>query len=1025
MNMIMGPNGTGKSTFVAAVALGLGFNPSALGRSKNTAEFIKYDTSCATIEIILKCENFDDNPNLLPYVTIKRGIRRVNVDECENDFFINGNITTQKTVLQFAAELGVQITNLCQFLPQDKVSEFAKMTPEMLLIETMKAAASEATFSQFGELVDLRKQERSIAKTLENDTKELANNQRNINELVEIRRRAAEREERRKKLDLLKKKRPWILYQDERSRCINLKKEYDGLKAELEAATLEADQDLFNEIKRVESSLKQSVNRLKQLSARVRSSKGEVELLHSESFSLGSKIDSIKTGILKHRILLVETREKYEKDRQALRRTEEELAVLKEQTERVDDLTLNVGAGDAELNRISNQIGDVEIKLNELNTEKDVITERSTILRDKETKTFKKIEDIRSIRTRRIDALSRANKDTHSAARWLKENQDHFHGKLIGPICLELNVKNDRMAQAVESVISRSVLVSFVCDNFEDYEEFGRICEEKGWRGVNSILLENYSEGATLPQSPLSRKELKSLGFDCLLSDLIEGPEMIIWALHDMAKIHLIPVCLASGSNNIDISGCERIRSISKFLSPESFYEIRHSRYNDRDVATRSSPLKPGFILSLDVGANDSNIPELQSQLDYFREQLKLEQESMREVLGKFDGLQRILVSLKDRQEECKEMRKNALVKKAEFKKKDIAHIKLRKEVRDSLKFLQEQADEGEPLEELKHLIRERAGIVSKLRESLERLNDLVVMAGVEDMEGRLITLKLRHLEGLRDQKKGLHENLRRRIEFASNDWTASKERAKSLLEIAGMEGLTEEAKTAFATLPNGIEDLDRAILEEEARLRATGSGERFTSQNSDDLERKSMSIRELELKITRIRSEIQNIKQKIDEIRPIWLHAVTEMISKISEKFQDFMTKLDNGGLIKLDEPTNPSDFDSYNLEIQVKFRADEELQRLTSQRHSGGEKSVSTILFLMSLQELSRAPFRVVDEINQGMDVINERKVHALMVETATASRGKQAQYFLITPKLLTGLEYNEKMHMLCIYNGLGVMN
>ena len=136
-------------------------------------------------------------------------------------------------------------------------------------------------------------------------------------------------------------------------------------------------------------------------------------------------------------------------------------------------------------------------------------------------------------------------------------------------------------------------------------------------------------------------------------------------------------------------------------------------------------------------------------------------------------------------------------------------------------------------------------------------------------------------------------------------------------------------------------------------------------------------------------------------------------------------MTKLDNGGLIKLDEPTNPSDFDSYNLEIQVKFRADEELQRLTSQRHSGGEKSVSTILFLMSLQELSRAPFRVVDEINQGMDVINERKVHALMVETATASRGKQAQYFLITPKLLTGLEYNEKMHMLCIYNGLGVMN
>ena len=62
------------------------------------------------------------------------------------------------------------------------------------------------------------------------------------------------------------------------------------------------------------------------------------------------------------------------------------------------------------------------------------------------------------------------------------------------------------------------------------------------------------------------------------------------------------------------------------------------------------------------------------------------------------------------------------------------------------------------------------------------------------------------------------------------------------------------------------------------------------------------------------------------------------------------------------------------------------EELQRLTGQRQSGGEKSVSTILYLLSLQELSRAPFRVVDEINQGMDIENERKVHALMVETVT---------------------------------------
>ena len=40
------------------------------------------------------------------------------------------------------------------------------------------------------------------------------------------------------------------------------------------------------------------------------------------------------------------------------------------------------------------------------------------------------------------------------------------------------------------------------------------------------------------------------------------------------------------------------------------------------------------------------------------------------------------------------------------------------------------------------------------------------------------------------------------------------------------------------------------------------------------------------------------------------------------------------------------------------------------------------------MSLQTLTRSPFRVVDEINQGMDMRNERLVHARMVRIATGN-------------------------------------
>lgn len=70
------------------------------------------------------------------------------------------------------------------------------------------------------------------------------------------------------------------------------------------------------------------------------------------------------------------------------------------------------------------------------------------------------------------------------------------------------------------------------------------------------------------------------------------------------------------------------------------------------------------------------------------------------------------------------------------------------------------------------------------------------------------------------------------------------------------------------------------------------------------------------------------------------------------------------------------------------------------------------------MSLQAMAQAPFRVVDEINQGMDPRNERMVHERMVDIACHEH--TSQYFLMTPKLLGGLRYDERMKVLCIASG-----
>jgi chromosome segregation ATPase len=104
--------------------------------------------------------------------------------------------------------------------------------------------------------------------------------------------------------------------------------------------------------------------------------------------------------------------------------------------------------------------------------------------------------------------------------------------------------------------------------------------------------------------------------------------------------------------------------------------------------------------------------------------------------------------------------------------------------------------------------------------------------------------------------------------------------------------------------------------------------------------------------------------------------------------------------------------------LELTIFFSEGESLQVLDSHRQSGGERSVSTFFYLMAMQDLAQSPFRVVDEINQGMDPRNERKVHERVVDVACQEH--TSQYFLVTPKLLSGLKYHPKMKVHIINSG-----
>ncbi len=138
--------------------------------------------------------------------------------------------------------------------------------------------------------------------------------------------------------------------------------------------------------------------------------------------------------------------------------------------------------------------------------------------------------------------------------------------------------------------------------------------------------------------------------------------------------------------------------------------------------------------------------------------------------------------------------------------------------------------------------------------------------------------------------------------------------------------------------------------------------------------------------------------------------------MGRIGEAFRINFATVGCIGAVQLKE--DGENYENYQIEILVTFRAGEPLQKLDAQRQSGGERSVSTMLYLVSLQNMTKAPFRVVDEINQGMDHINERKVYTSMVKAACQAGTPQC--FLLTPKLLPQLDYSQDVTVLVIFNG-----
>ena len=234
--------------------------------------------------------------------------------------------------------------------------------------------------------------------------------------------------------------------------------------------------------------------------------------------------------------------------------------------------------------------------------------------------------------------------------------------------------------------------------------------------------------------------------------------------------------------------------------------------------------------------------------------------------------------------------------------------------------------------------------------------------------------------------------------------------------------------------LPQFFEEVEEALDEAEEKVNQITDNPHIMREYTQ----RKKDIARLQEQLENVGGEKEMKRNSLQKKLDAWEAALINIVNKVSSKFSAYMKEVGCAGEVRLytggagEARDGDGDviynFKDWGIEILVKFRENSSLQVLSAQTHSGGERSVSTIMYLMGLQNLMVSPFRCVDEINQGLDERNERLVFKRIVENSTLPAPAEkpddhcGQYFLITPKLLPNLDgmENDNITILFVFSG-----
>ncbi|NXI92131.1 SMC6 protein, partial [Psophia crepitans] len=994
LNFVVGNNGSGKSSVLTALIVGLGGKATATNRGSSLKMFVRDGENSADISITLRNQGRDAfKPEVYGSSIIVN--QRINLDGSRSYRLKSksGTLISSKKeeLIGILDHFNIQVDNPVSILTQEMSKHF---------LQSKNEGDKYKFFMKATQLEQMKEDYSSIMKTKEKTCIQI---DQGVERLQELKRLYSEKKERyksigfvndmRNHLEDLKHKMAWAVVGEMEKEIQPIK---EGIRTE-EGHT----EKFVQKVEECQVKVNEAEEKYKAIQDRLITVSEEAQALHPQCISLKADVQTRRKAVNEAEVLYnrfkTELKRLGKDDEQLCKRIEElkssanqisepeklekqrKIAHLQEQLKVLRDEEIMIGQQVDQFQQAIYMCKEEHARLRREDTDAkqalDAKQKQLRELKDSKTNTLKRFGP-------HIPAFLEAIETAY--------RQGHFKHKPVGPLGAFIHPKDAELTLAIESCL-KNLVQAFCCDNHSDERTL-------------QLLMSKYYPHGFRPQIIVNKFQNNIYDVRHRGAHHPEFPSVLTALEIDNA---VVANCL------IDVRGIETVLLIKSSRKAREVMQFNRPPKNCREAFTAegdqvferryysSDYLRPKF-LSKDV---EADISHLEKEIENKKAQMTASQQRLYSIENEIRQNEDHLHGHRRHQKELQ-----IRIRTTNTEIADLENIEEHQSV--DIRTLEDEAEENKgkmesvrkdmqqqsrKLEELKNVLQVAE---KKFEEMKEKIHEVEEIAGP--------------IKDELNQADSEVENSKRRLqhyEDKQKEHLACIKRHKELLAAKEKE-LEEKIAQAKQIYSERIE-VSRTVKSLDAemnRLRERINSENDRHGNREEIVQQFHDAKE---RYEDANSKVKNLKKFIRLLEEI----MTQRF-KIYHQFLRLLSlrcKLYFDHFLRIRACSGKILFDHRNetLSITVQPREEDKAALNDVRSLSGGERSFSTVCFVLSLWSITESPFRCLDEFDVYMDMVNRRIAMDMILKVADSQQHRQ--FILLTPQTMSSLPASSRIRIL----------